>query len=49
MRSAAYALLLGANLYGLLICTAGFLLPFVWHPRCAGECSNEGARPILPA
>jgi Na+/proline symporter len=26
-----YALLLGANLYGLLICTAGFLLPVAWQ------------------
>jgi solute:Na+ symporter, SSS family len=44
-----YALLLGTNVYGLLICTAGFLLPLVWQPRCAGECSNEGAKPVLPA
>ena len=26
-----YALLLGTNLYGLLICCAGFLLPVVWQ------------------
>lgn len=26
-----YALLLGANLYGLLICLAGFLLPLAWQ------------------
>jgi len=26
-----YALLLGTNLYGLLICIAGFLLPVVWQ------------------
>ena len=28
-----YALLLGTNLYGLLICTAGFLLPLAWQLR----------------
>lgn len=28
-----YALLLGTNLYGLLICTAGFFLPLAWRPR----------------
>lgn len=26
-----YALLLGTNAYGLLICTAGFLLPLAWQ------------------
>jgi len=26
-----YALLLGTNLYGLLICIAGFLLPFAFQ------------------
>ena len=26
-----YALLLGANLYGLAICVAGFLLPVLWQ------------------
>ena len=26
-----YALLLGTNLYGLLICTAGFLIPLLWR------------------
>jgi SSS family solute:Na+ symporter len=30
-----YALLLGTNVYGLLTCTAGFLLPLVWQ-RAAG-------------
>jgi hypothetical protein len=28
-----YALLLGTNLYGLLICTTGFLLPLAWQLR----------------
>lgn len=28
-----YALLLGTNLYGLLACTAGFLLPLAFSPR----------------
>lgn len=28
--SGKYALLLGTNLYGLLVCTAGFLLPLAW-------------------
>lgn len=28
-----YALLLGTNLYGLAICTAGFLLPLAWQRR----------------
>jgi Na+/proline symporter len=28
-----YALLLGTNLYGLLICFAGFLLPLLWQVR----------------
>jgi hypothetical protein len=26
-----YALLLGTNVYGLMICFAGFLLPLVWQ------------------
>jgi len=26
-----YALLLGANVYGLMICVAGFLLPLLWQ------------------
>jgi Na+/proline symporter len=43
-----YALLLGTNVYGLLICTAGFVLPLVLQPRYAGECSHEGARTVLP-
>lgn len=43
-----YALLLGTNAYGLLICIASFLLPLVWQPRRTGECSNGGARPVLP-
>ncbi|MGH8618471.1 MAG: hypothetical protein ACREUW_12340, partial [Burkholderiales bacterium] len=29
--SGKYALLLGTNLYGLLICCAGFLLPVAWQ------------------
>ena len=29
--SGKYALLLGTNLYGLLICCAGFLLPIIWQ------------------
>ncbi len=28
-----YALLLGANLYGLAVCVAGFLLPLLWQRR----------------
>ncbi len=31
--SGKYALLLGTNLYGLGICTAGFLLPLAWSGR----------------
>ena len=31
--SGKFALLLGTNLYGLLICTAGFLLPLAWQLR----------------
>ena len=29
--SGKYALLLGTNLYGLMICCAGFLLPLAWQ------------------
>lgn len=29
--SGKYALLLGTNLYGLMICVAGFLLPLLWE------------------
>ncbi len=35
-----YALLLGANAYGLVICTAGFMLPLLWQPHCARECAQ---------
>ena len=28
-----YGLLLGTNLYGLILCTTGFLLPLVFPPR----------------
>ncbi len=35
-----YALLLGANLYGLALCTAGFLLPLAWR---------RAARVVRPA
>lgn len=28
-----YALLLGTNLYGLVICFAGFLIPLLWQRR----------------
>lgn len=31
-----YALLLGTNLYGLALCTAGFLLPVAWRRWAAG-------------
>lgn len=34
-----YALLLGTNLYGLLICTAGFLLPLAWSRVAAAEAA----------
>ncbi len=30
-----YALLLGTNVYGLLICTPGFLLPLAWQRAAA--------------
>jgi len=31
--SGKYALLLGTNLYGLVICFAGFLIPLLWQRR----------------
>jgi Na+/proline symporter len=40
--SGKYALLLGANLYGLMICFAGFLLPLAWQRVSA---SAHAARP----
>jgi hypothetical protein len=39
-----YAALLGANAYGLAICTAGFLLPVVWQRVRGGLVSAGGTR-----
>jgi solute:Na+ symporter, SSS family len=36
-----YALLLGANAYGLAICTAGFLLPLLWQRLDAAATSTR--------
>ena len=35
-----YAVLLGVNAYGLLLCTAGFLVPLAWQGRRVGEPSG---------
>ncbi len=38
-----YALLLGANVYGLAICVAGFLLPVAWQCARGGAAHEQGA------
>ena len=39
-----YALLLGANAYGLAICCAGFLLPLAWQRARSPRAGAAGAR-----
>ena len=39
-----YALLLGANAYGLAICFAGFLLPTAWQRMCERLAHSPGRR-----